>query len=62
MTGARILASIPLILASQALSAIGYRVAGSPHLNPYHRADRARPKDTLPCRNIPNEGYGLEGH
>jgi len=33
----RIVASIPLILAGQAITSIGYRIAGAAHLNPFRR-------------------------
>jgi hypothetical protein len=38
LDAARILASIPLILAGQAISTLGYRVAGARHLNPHTRS------------------------
>ena len=38
MTGARILASIPLILTGQIITSIGYTVAGANHLNPFRRS------------------------
>jgi len=33
----RILASMPVILTGQAITSIGYRIAGATHLNPFRR-------------------------
>lgn len=38
MTGARVLVSIPLILAGKAITDLGYIIAGANHLNPHRRS------------------------
>lgn len=35
----RILTASPLILTGQAITSIGYRLAGAQHLNPHNRRD-----------------------